>query len=557
MASVLQHPLILKKEPIVRKSANFPPSYWGDFFASLVPSNVDSSVEERVEELKTEVKKMISHANGAAQKLDVIDAVQRLGLAYHFEEEVDEALKQINDACIYDDDLHSFALRFRLLRQQGYNTPSDGFKKFTNEKMKFKESLSSDGRGLLSLYEAAHLGLPGEEILDEAIAFAGQHLKLIKDQVSESLSMDIERALDIPLRRGMARLQARHYIDVYERDDQRCDALLQLAKLDFNRVQCLLQKELKAISVWWKDLGLIKELNFARDRLVECYFWILGVCHETHQSRSRSVMAKVLVLLSVMDDIYDVHGIMDELIPFNDVIQREDMVHTETMKHLPEYMQIFVHALADSYIEIEKELSLDGNSYRMDYLKDMVCFLIKLMARSYLQEAIWGGDKYIPTFKEHLQLSLLSCGYPALHCVALVGATKEEHVTKEALDWVISVPRITHSAALICRLMDDIYDLNQDKDGQVISCTKCYILENGLTQDEANLEFQRMIEEAWKTINQELLLTTLCFPVRVISPALDLACMMEVIYKKADTYNKPDGEMKDRITMLLLNPIPV
>ncbi|KAK1311020.1 (-)-germacrene D synthase [Acorus calamus] len=144
--------------------------------------------------------------------MNLVDAVQHLALGYDFEEEIDEALKQINDVC-NDDDLHAFALWFRLLRQWGYNTPTDGFNKFTNEHGKFNESLNSDARSLLKLYEAAHLALPGEDILDEAVAFTMHHLPLIKN------------------------------------NNKRNEVLLELAKLDCNPVQRLLQKELKNISL--------------------------------------------------------------------------------------------------------------------------------------------------------------------------------------------------------------------------------------------------------------------------------------------------------------------
>lgn len=70
----------------------------------------------------------------AAQQLMLIDAIQRLGVAYHFENEIDRVLNnhlllQVNllpaafgegDKTNEDDDLHIVALRFRLLRQQGH-----------------------------------------------------------------------------------------------------------------------------------------------------------------------------------------------------------------------------------------------------------------------------------------------------------------------------------------------------------------------------------------------------------------------------------------------------
>lgn len=43
------------------------------------------------------------------------------------------------------------------------------FEKFKDDEGKFKASMINNVRGMLSLYEAAHLAVHGEEILDEAI----------------------------------------------------------------------------------------------------------------------------------------------------------------------------------------------------------------------------------------------------------------------------------------------------------------------------------------------------------------------------------------------------
>jgi len=62
-----------------------------------------------------------------SQKLNLIDRIQRLGLAYHFEHEIDEQLEQIHRSYFEfhcednNNNLHTIALLFRLLRQQGYN----------------------------------------------------------------------------------------------------------------------------------------------------------------------------------------------------------------------------------------------------------------------------------------------------------------------------------------------------------------------------------------------------------------------------------------------------
>ena len=61
-------------------------------------------------------------------KLVFIDAIERLGVAYHFEEEIETILRQFHENYnqrknIYEDDLYYVSLRFRLLRQHGFYAP--------------------------------------------------------------------------------------------------------------------------------------------------------------------------------------------------------------------------------------------------------------------------------------------------------------------------------------------------------------------------------------------------------------------------------------------------
>ena len=108
--------------------------------------------------------------------------------------------------------------------------------------------LRHDAKGLLSLYEAAHLGIYGEKTLEEAKEFSVRHLKCLREEVDLTLVEQIKHSLEIPLHWKMPRLEARRYIDVYERVKGRSSVLLALAKLDFNVVQSVHQEEVKELS---------------------------------------------------------------------------------------------------------------------------------------------------------------------------------------------------------------------------------------------------------------------------------------------------------------------
>ena len=85
-------------------------------------------MKRQVEELKEEVKTMLlmDSKNKPRQNLELIDSIQRLGVSYHFQSEIDQLLENINNNYPLgvvdeeDDCLYVVALWFRLLRQHGY-----------------------------------------------------------------------------------------------------------------------------------------------------------------------------------------------------------------------------------------------------------------------------------------------------------------------------------------------------------------------------------------------------------------------------------------------------
>ncbi|KAH1221404.1 (-)-germacrene D synthase [Glycine max] len=350
---------------ITRHTATFHPTIWGDYFLSYDPSSAASDSDiKQVKQLKEDVRKMIVSPidNNFSFKLNFIDSIQRLGVSYHFEHEIDRALHQIydistkdNNIISHDNDLHHVALLFRLLRQHGYRISSGVFFKFKDQTGKFNERLANDIQGMLSLYEAAQLRFHGEEILEEAHDFTLTQLtKSPTTQLSHFLAAQVKHSLGQSLRKGMPRLETRYYMSFYQEDPSHNESLLTFAKLDFNMLQKLHQIEVSSMTKWWvKDLNVSTKFPFVRDRIVEGCFWILGVYFEPQYSLARRIMMKVIAISSIIDDVYDSYGTIDELEIFTDAIERWDIC---SLVDLPEYMKLCYSALLDVFEETEQEM---------------------------------------------------------------------------------------------------------------------------------------------------------------------------------------------------------
>ncbi|THG12024.1 hypothetical protein TEA_020737 [Camellia sinensis var. sinensis] len=372
---------------VQRGSESYPPCIWDyDLLQSLDNNYKESpSNKKRVEELKKHVKKLVENEDiKPLAKLELIDNIDRLGLSYHFEKEINIALGTLirstnnDDAYIEQEGLHATALRFRILRQHGHKVSQDIFNRFKDNDGNFKPSICEDIKGLLSLYEASFLGIHGEHTMEEAKIFTTFHLKKMKHhsilKSNKVLGREISRALELPRQWQMTRSEARWYIDVDEERDDKVVALLELAKLDYNFVQ----------SVHQKDLADLTRLEFSRDRLVESYLWGLGMASEPQLSNCTKAVAKIIAVVTVVDDIYDVYGSLDELKIFTHAIERWDISASD---QLPCHLRMGFIALFNTINELAyhsiKEHGFDSLSYckqaaeieRGDILKSVQCYM--------------------------------------------------------------------------------------------------------------------------------------------------------------------------------------
>ncbi|CAK9141785.1 unnamed protein product [Ilex paraguariensis] len=540
---------------IVRPMANFLPCMWGDQFCSfsLDKQEWDKYANE-IEVLKEKVRSMLVAAGSKpTEKMHLINTLERLGVSYHFEKEIEDQLEQMFYARHdYENDegydLCTIALHFRIFRQHGYKMSCAVFSKFSETNGGFKESIISDVMGMLSLYEAAHLRTHGDDILDEALVFATTHLRSIAIHLSPTLAKEVKHALKQSLHKGFPREDARNYISAYEEDDSRNEMLLRLAKLDFNLLQLLHKEELCLLSRWWKDLDLSSKLPYIRSRLVESYIWAIATYYEPHYSLSRIIFTKIFVMLTVVDDTYDAYGLPEELRLYTKATQRWDM---KEIDQLPDYMKIVYRNLLNLYKELEEEMAKQGISYRLYYSQEA----FKEIVMGYEIEANWCNKGYKATFDEYMSNGLITGGHLMLGFASLLGMGEVANV--EAFEWMQNKPKVLVAANIIGRLINDIAS-HEEEDQRVHVATgvECYLKAYGVSKEEAIDELYRMIANAWKDINQECLRPT-PVPMAILMRVLNLTRFLEVVYKDGDAYTHPELQLKDYVVSLLIDPIPI
>lgn len=59
---------------------------------------------------------------------------------------------------------------------------------------------------------------------------------------------------------------------------------------------------------------------------MECFFWALGMVNEARHSKLREGITKAFYLVTVIDDVYDVYGTLDELELFTNIVERFDLL---------------------------------------------------------------------------------------------------------------------------------------------------------------------------------------------------------------------------------------
>ncbi|KAK9076995.1 hypothetical protein SSX86_005330 [Deinandra increscens subsp. villosa] len=487
-------------EPVVRRSANYDPTLWSfDHIQSLSSNYMGDEYVARADALKETVKMMIRRQVGSVSRtLELIDDLQRLGIDYHFGDEISDVLEMIYKSYFENDvkwesmDLNLKALGFRLLRQHGYQVPQEMLGNFKDKIQDLKPHVKEDMVVALNLYEASYHAFEDESILDEIRDFTTNYLQENMGNMDGDMKSLVSHALEFPLHWRVPRVEAKWYIGVYENRSGSNPVLTELAKLDFDMSQAVHLEDLKHTSRWWKNTKWDEKLSFARDRLVEHFMWSLGFSYHPQFSLGRKILTMVNSMITSIDDVYDVYGTLEELEQFTDIINRWDV---DAIGELPDYMKICFLGFYNTINEISYNILTDTGLLVLPYLKKAWADYIK----TYMVEARWYHSGHKPTLQEYLDNAYVSIGGPVIlmhvNCLSSFGSTEEMLRSMERAE------NIVRYSSLIFRLANDLGTSSEEiARGDIPKSIQCYMHESGATEDEARNVHQRSnprdVEEA-------------------------------------------------------------
>ncbi|CAI9783885.1 unnamed protein product [Fraxinus pennsylvanica] len=337
------------------------------------------------------------------------------------------------------------------------------------------------------------------------------------------------------------------FIYVYENRDDADYTILEFAKLDFNIVQAMYQDEIKQMSRWYKESCVTEKLSFARHRLVECFLWALEFTPEPQFRYSRRILTNIGVLVTIIDDFYDVYGSLDELELFTDIVERWDI---NALDQLPEYLRICFLFLFNSINEMAYDVLKEHNFNIIPNARKLWAELCRL----YLIEARWYNSGYFPSLSEYLNIAVTSSTGPLLLFHAFV--TTINPLTKKDLGRLEQKPGIIHWPSLILRLIDDLGTSTDElKRGDVPKSIQCYMNDTGCSEEDARDHIENLVDVTLKKLNKDILMD--CSFKDFVGPALNLAKISRGFYLYGDGFGVPHLQTKKDLTSLIVEPIPL
>ncbi|XP_050230103.1 (E,E)-geranyllinalool synthase-like [Mercurialis annua] len=452
-------------------------------------------------------------------KLSMANQIQKLGLGEHFNQEIQQVLKQVYRNYMNQDSrpkpitsvaskLYKDSLAFRLLRMHGYNVSprtsywifcwflhDEGIKDHIQKNCEFFSSV------MLNVHKATDLMFPGEYEVEEAKLFSRNLLeKSIPMEPKVQMNypfLDFHNLIKHELRfPWLARLDhLEHRIWIEEKNNSALwmgkasfirfsilddDKLMKLAVKNYEFRQSIYMNELEKIKRWSKFWGLT-EMGFGREKTTYCYFAVAASTSLPHDSDVRIMVAKSAVIITVADDFYDSEGSLDQLEKLTDAIQRWDG------KGLSGYGRTIFNVLDDLVREMSAKYLKEQ---RTDDITNSFQFIWYETFNAWFTEAKWNKSGFIPSTQEYLETGMISI---ATHTLVLpCSCFLEKKLPKMKLNPTQN-ETITRLLMIIPRLLNDIQSYEKEMKEGKINMVLLHMKENPEAKIEDSIAYVKQI----------------------------------------------------------------
>ncbi|XP_055828402.1 (E,E)-geranyllinalool synthase [Solanum dulcamara] len=450
--------------------------------------------------------------------LCMVDNIQRMGLAKHFEKEIEQILDQVyknyqmnnlqnnkeyllsSETSDLPEKLLKDSLAFRLLRLQGYKINQGSFCWFLQQPQ-IRDNIEKNKEHFISVmynvYRATDLMFNGESEAEEARFFARNFL-VNNDNLSliPSLQKVIEHELNVPWFARLEHLDHRLWIELnqsiplnvdkspfYLLSYLQNDKLMKLAVQNYEYRQSIYRKELKDLKRWSKEKGLV-DIGFGREKTTYSYFASAASSSSflPYESFLRLIVAKCSIVITVADDFYDEEASLSELYILSEAIQRWDA------KNLDGPSKIIFEALDDLVCDVAKMYHLQHKIDIIPQLRHMW----KETFHSWMTESLWSRTSNLPSMDEYLEVGMISIGAHilVLHAASLGCPTLPSEMLGPINGQYENISKLLMATA---RLLNDIQSYQKEREVGKMNYTLLHFNENPRGQIEDSIDFVKEI----------------------------------------------------------------
>ncbi|XP_050232914.1 ent-kaurene synthase-like 2 [Mercurialis annua] len=420
-------------------------------------------------------------------QLCAVENIQKLGIDdRYFRIEIDNTLDNIYRLWMQKDeeiylDVNCCALGFRLLRLEGYDVSSDVLAHVSEEEYFFNS---------LEVWTSSFLK---QQLLTDAIKDSKLH-----EEVSHALRYRYDSLNFLEMRweieqqkTNSVQLLKTSYSLNYNNSE-----LLTLAIQQYNMCQLLYQKEYQNLERYVK-VCRFEELNFARVMLLNCYYTTSAILVAPELTDARISTIKNCILVTVVDDFFDIAGSKEELENLVQLVQRWE--ETSTIGYRSEQVKIIFSALEGMI----KELDAIAFKHHGRSVEHQLVKIWDELLKSMMKEAAWAGENAIPSLDEYMENAYISFALgPICHITTyFLGITLPEEIMLGP-----QVHKLFKHVSLVGRLFNDLRSFKREREQGKYNSISLRVLhsQGNMTEEEAIEGAKRDIE----MYSKELLLLT-------------------------------------------------